>query len=124
MEVLNNETMEAATTAVPEEGVEDSEALAILTQMCLIILVFVVGWLLKKRHISFISEASVGLIVGIAAGGVAFVYTHRFDASAYSDWMNFSPDFFFFALLRKCPLPLPSVPAHERRPPRPFQCCR
>ncbi len=78
---------------------ESSEALALLTQMVLITLVFVVGWQLEKRHVSWISEAAVGLIVGIVAGGVAYATTHKLDASAYSDWMNFDPDFFFFALL-------------------------
>jgi len=99
MEVMEVVPPRAEVSGEEMEGVEDSEALAVLTQMSLIILVFIVGWLLEKKHVSFISEAAVGLIVGVAAGGVAFVYTHKFDASAYSEWMNFSPDFFFFALL-------------------------
>lgn len=91
--------LEEGVSAEEMDGVESSEALALLTQMCLIILVFIVGWQLEKRHIDWISEAAVGLIVGVAAGGIAFIYSHKFNASAYSDWMNFSPDFFFFALL-------------------------
>ncbi|QDZ19404.1 sodium/hydrogen exchanger [Chloropicon primus] len=82
-----------------EEAGESSEALAILSQMCLIIVVFIVGWLLEKRHVTWISEASVGLIIGVGAGGLAFAATSKFESKAYSEWMNFSPDFFFFALL-------------------------
>ncbi len=43
---------------------ESSEALALLTQMVLITLVFVVGWQLEKRHVSWISEAAVGSFAG------------------------------------------------------------
>ena len=88
-----------AAPAEDLEGVEASEALAIMTQMCLIIFVFIAGWLLERKHVTFVSEAAVGLLVGVAAGGAAFAFTHKFDASAYGEWMNFSPDFFFFALL-------------------------
>ena len=64
-----------------------------------IIIVFIVGWQLEKRHVHWISEAAVGLIIGVAAGGIAYVTTHEFNVSSYADWMNFDPDFFFFALL-------------------------
>ena len=77
-------------------GEEASEALALLTQMILIIIVFIVGWQLEKRHVHWISEAAVGLIIGVAAGGIAYVTTHEFNVSSYADWMNFDPDFFFF----------------------------
>ena len=83
----------------PASSSESFEALAVLTQMTLILVVMVVGWYLEKKHVTALSEAAVGLIVGIGVGGAVLVSTPPTAVSPYSHWMNFDPEFFFFVLL-------------------------
>mmetsp|Transcript_9693 Transcript_9693/g.24830 ORF Transcript_9693/g.24830 Transcript_9693/m.24830 type:complete len:560 (+) Transcript_9693:143-1822(+) len=80
------------------DNLENLEALAVLTQVSLVILVLVIGYQLEKRHVFWLSEAAVGLVVGIAVGAFTFLATRSND-SPYKAWMGFDPEFFFFVLL-------------------------
>eukprot|EP01026_Neomeris_dumetosa_P005986 TRINITY_DN11847_c0_g2_i1.p1 TRINITY_DN11847_c0_g2~~TRINITY_DN11847_c0_g2_i1.p1 ORF type:complete len:342 (+),score=41.25 TRINITY_DN11847_c0_g2_i1:144-1028(+) len=84
-----------------EDGVgvtdlESVEALAVLTQIILLLVTLVVGHVLEKKNIYWISAAGFALLLGIFVGFMAKV-TQGEDE--YSKSIDFKTDFFFIVLL-------------------------
>eukprot|EP01025_Chloroclados_australasicus_P016389 TRINITY_DN1819_c0_g1_i1.p1 TRINITY_DN1819_c0_g1~~TRINITY_DN1819_c0_g1_i1.p1 ORF type:complete len:621 (-),score=71.82 TRINITY_DN1819_c0_g1_i1:831-2606(-) len=91
-----------ATSPAPEddnEGVTDLEsveALAVLTQIVLLMVTLVVGRWLEKKGIYWMSEAGFALLLGIFVG---FIAKMTQGEDAYVKSIDFKTDFFFIVLL-------------------------
>nr|CAC83608.1 Na+/H+ antiporter, isoform 2 [Solanum lycopersicum] len=85
----------AGAKAIPGKE-QQAAGYGILLQIMMLVLSFVIGHVLRRRHFYYIPEASASLLIGLIVGGLANVSDTETSIRA---WFNFHEEFFFLFLL-------------------------
>lgn len=85
----------AGAKAIPGKE-QQAAGYGILLQIMMLVLSFVIGHVLRRRHFYYIPEASASLLIGLIVGGLANVSNTETSIRA---WFNFHEEFFFLFLL-------------------------
>eukprot|EP00803_Ostreobium_quekettii_P001444 evm.model.scf_1418.4 EVM.evm.TU.scf_1418.4 scf_1418:37200-39302(+) len=96
-EEANDTDISAACNCGEDDKHESSAALAILVLMALLGVTMIIGHLLDRKQITWMSEAGAALLLGIVIGYVGKVAAK--DSTTFHKWLQFQKDFFYFALL-------------------------
>ena len=75
---------------------EHLAGLGVLLDLSLLLLSMVIGALVKRSGASWLSQASVALLIGLFAG---LLVRSSLGVGKYSEWIGFKQDFFFLFLL-------------------------
>lgn len=75
---------------------QQAAGVGILLQIMMLVLSFVLGHVLRRRHFYYLPEASASLLIGLTVGGLANVSNTETSIRA---WFNFHEEFFFLFLL-------------------------